>query len=226
MRADEFTLGDLQIIHEPTDTGSIQISAMLDGKEIAFVRFQPVDDKKHKASFVFVPKRLRRRGIGSAMYRYAREKLGLDLIASPNQTDLGKKFWSKVHENKPINYIDNNLWGGSLDGYVSDTDQVNFRNYLEGKGVDDSIINHIAKKYSRIGLIRNIYVDEEMRGQGIGNNLVSSAIQEAYRKGAEAIILVADMDETNNINLEKWYQGFRFQTIGKAGTNPLMLLEL
>jgi type III secretion system FlhB-like substrate exporter len=32
------------------------------------------------------------------MYRYAREKLGYDLVPSDHQTELGQKFWNKIHE--------------------------------------------------------------------------------------------------------------------------------
>lgn len=98
MRASEFTTSDIEFTHKPTKTGGVEIHALRDGKELGFVVFQRLEDNRVKAAFVYVPERLRRQGIGSAMYRYAREKLGLDIVPSPNQTDMGKKFWTKVHE--------------------------------------------------------------------------------------------------------------------------------
>jgi GNAT superfamily N-acetyltransferase len=48
---------------------------------------------------VHVPERLRRQGIGSAMYKYARHELGLDIVPSDSQTADGRAFWNKIHEN-------------------------------------------------------------------------------------------------------------------------------
>ena len=98
MRANEFITDDLDLSHKPTKTGGVEIRAKKDQKEAGFVVFQRLDGNKVKAVFVWVPERLRRTGIGSAMYRYARDKLGLDIVPSDSQTDLGKKFWTQVHE--------------------------------------------------------------------------------------------------------------------------------
>lgn len=122
--------------------------------------------------------------------------------------------------------INQHLDGGDLEGYVTDTDKINYRNYLESQGADQELIDHIGQKYDRIGILRNMYVDDDMRNQGIGNQLVGSAIDDAIELGAKAIILVADMSESNEIDLQKWYKGFGFSTIGQAGSDPVMLLEL
>jgi len=42
-----------------------------------------------------------------------------------------------------------------------------------------------------------MYVDDDYRGQGIGNDLVSNAIDDAANNGADAILLVSDTDEDN-----------------------------
>ena len=116
--------------------------------------------------------------------------------------------------------------GGSLEGYVMSTDKPNINNYLQSQGATPELINNITKRYKALGLIRNMYVDDDYRGQGIGNDLVSNAIDDAANNGAEAIILVSDTDEDNPFDLTKWYEGFGFEVVGTAGNNPVMILDL
>jgi predicted GNAT family acetyltransferase len=89
---------DIEVKHEPTSTGGVQVSAYIDGKEAGWVRFTKLKTGQVKAAMVHVPERLRRQGIGSAMYKYARHELGLDIVPSDSQTADGKAFWNKVHE--------------------------------------------------------------------------------------------------------------------------------
>jgi ribosomal protein S18 acetylase RimI-like enzyme len=116
--------------------------------------------------------------------------------------------------------------GGSLEGYVVSTDKPNISNYLQSQGATPELINQVTKKYKTLGLIRNMYVDDDNRGQGIGNDLVSNAIDDAANDGADAIILVSDTDEDNSFDLTKWYEGFGFEVVGIAGNNPVMILDL
>jgi ribosomal protein S18 acetylase RimI-like enzyme len=116
--------------------------------------------------------------------------------------------------------------GGSLEGYVVSTDNPNINNYLQSQGATPELINNVTKRYKTLGLIRNMYVDDDYRGQGIGNDLVSNAIDSAANNGAEAIILVSDSDEDNPFDLTKWYEGFGFEILGTAGNNPVMILDL
>ena len=125
-----------------------------------------------------------------------------------------------------ISYINQDSEGGSLEGYVADSSQPNIKNYLESQGVQADLINQLLKKYPKIGVIRNLYVDPEFRNQGIGNNLVSSAIDDAATMEANAVLLVADSSEDNEIDLANWYESFGFATVGTAGHDPLMVLEL
>lgn len=123
-----------------------------------------------------------------------------------------------------INQEDDN---GSLEGYVVDTAQPQLKNYLTAQGADSDLIDSIANKFSRIAIIRNIWVDDDYRNSGIGSSLLESAINEAFAAGAEAIVLVADLNEDNEQlgkSLDAWYQGWGFKTIGKAGNDPIMLL--
>ena len=116
--------------------------------------------------------------------------------------------------------------GGTLEGYVVDTDKPNLDNYLQSQGADSSLISAIVNKYKKIGIIRNMYVDPNQRGQGYGNSLIGDAIDNAAGLGAEAIILVADSQEENSMNLVEWYEGFGFEVIGNAAGDPVMILDL
>ena len=116
---------------------------------------------------------------------------------------------------------------GSLSGYVVDTKKENASNYLIGQGVNRNLVKSIMGEYGTVGIIKNMEVIPQMRGQGIGTKLLKKAIDKASAKGAEAILLVADIvDSSNEIDLEKWYESFGFKKIGKAGSYPLMILEL
>jgi ribosomal protein S18 acetylase RimI-like enzyme len=116
--------------------------------------------------------------------------------------------------------------GGSLEGYVMSTDKPNIDNYLQSQGATPELIKNITNRYKTLALIRNMYVDDDYRGQGIGNDLVSNAIDDAANNGADAVILVSDTDENNPFDLTKWYEGFGFEIVGTAGTNPVMILDL
>ena len=123
-------------------------------------------------------------------------------------------------------YIHQSNKGGNLEGYVVDSDKPQLTNYLSSQGADNNLINQLKQKYKTIVIIRNMYVDEDQRGQGYGNQLVNDAIDDAAGNLADAIICVADMSEDNNINLVQWYKNFGFEVIGKAGSDPVMVLEL
>lgn len=116
--------------------------------------------------------------------------------------------------------------GGSLEGYVMSTDKPNINNYLQSQGATPELIKNITTRYKTLALIRNLYVDDDYRGQGIGNELVSNAIDDAASNGADAILLVSDTYEDNPFDLTKWYEGFGFEVVGTAGNNPVMILDL
>ena len=141
--------------------------------------------------------------------------------------DLMREFKTFLGEQpeKRIHMINQEFDGASLEGYVVDTDQVQLGNYLESQGANPQIAKKLAQQYNRIGIIRNMRVDDEERGQGLGTDLISNAIDDAYLNDAEAIVLVSDEGESNEFNLTKWYESFGFKKIGMAGSDPIMLLS-
>jgi len=127
--------------------------------------------------------------------------------------------------NESLNSIDQENEGGSLEGYVVDTNQVQLKNYLSSQHADQNIADQLAKKFNRIGIIKNMYINDDSRGQGLGKDLFDNAIDAAYNDGAEAILLVADIQEQNKFNLVDWYKNYGFEIIGSAGGDPIMLLD-
>lgn len=124
--------------------------------------------------------------------------------------------------------IDQEHDNGSLEGYVVDATLPQLQNYLSAQGAEQSVINDLLKKYKRIGVLRNLYVDEDHRNTGIGTSLVDSAINDAFKYGADVVLLVADSNEDNSQlgrSLEDWYKTWGFTTIGLAGRDPIMVLE-
>jgi len=122
--------------------------------------------------------------------------------------------------------ISKSVDGGSLEGYVVDSSSPQLTNYLHSQAASDNVIDQIKSQFTRIAILRNLSVDEDMRGQGIGNDLVSDAIDNSVYNGAEAIVLVSDTGEDNAFDLTKWYEGFGFEIYGSAAGDPIMILDL
>jgi len=124
-----------------------------------------------------------------------------------------------------IQMISKSIDGGALEGYVVDTDKSQLKNYLESQGASEQLINNIASKFGRISIIKNMYIDDDSRGQGLGSNLLNNAIDDSYDRGAEAILLIADVHESNEFSIVDWYKNYGFEIIGDAGGDPIMLLD-
>ena len=65
------------------------------GVVVGWVNFENVDDNL-EALDLGITEKHRRKGLATAMYKFARD-LGNTIKASPKQTALGKKFWDKDH---------------------------------------------------------------------------------------------------------------------------------
>lgn len=113
---------------------------------------------------------------------------------------------------------------GSLDGYVVDTSSEQLENYLYNFSMKTGVISNIQNKYNRIALIKNLHVDDQYRGAGLGNKLLSDAIDQAYDNGAEAIILIADIHDSNKFDIQRWYEGYGFEKVTNTSEGPLMIL--
>ena len=100
----EFVLNedDITLTHEPTDSGGVEIYAHKGNRVVGRTIFYSPREGKSSAMMVWVPEDLRRQGIASRMYSYARHELGLDIVPSDFLSDLGEKFWTKAHESQTL----------------------------------------------------------------------------------------------------------------------------
>jgi hypothetical protein len=109
--------------------------------------------------------------------------------------------------------------GGSLSGVIHN-DMQRVLNWGEKERLDDKATNTISSLSAPIAILKNMYVDEELRGQGQGNDFIQRFLDEV---GAIPIILISDKGEANTFDLTKWYEGYDFETIGSSGGSPVLL---
>lgn len=124
-----------------------------------------------------------------------------------------------------LNQLDNK---NCLEGYMSDIDHPELPTYLQSMGSDPKFVSKLSKKkYNSIGIICNLNIEFEHRGQGFGTMLIESAIDEFCTLNADVIILVPDIHKSNSHlqnGLEQWYKNRGFETIGRKDSIPLMTL--
>ena len=123
------------------------------------------------------------------------------------------------------NEISIDIEGGNIFGVIH-TDFTYLNNWASKEGVDKSVLQNIEMP---VAIMKNAFVPEEQRGQGIGNQLVEQFINEAADAGAYSVILLADLGQTQSegFDLVKWYEGYGFETIGKDNAgNPVMELKI
>ena len=94
---------------------------------------------------------------------------------------------------------------------------------LEAKGL---ALRKSLDRELPIAFLKNMYVEEDFRGQGYGNNLLSWFIEEARAEGASIIILESDEYESNAFGLTAWYEGYGFEVMDTEDDLPIMILFL
>lgn len=117
--------------------------------------------------------------------------------------------------------------GGSLSGYVVDASEPNIGNYLDQHTNLSEMVTHRLRVYGeRIALLRNMSVDEDQRGKGIGSQLVSEFMEEADAAGATVYMLICDIHQTQapGFDLKGWYESFGFIAAMETSEGPLMVM--
>jgi len=66
----------------------------------------------------------------------------------------------------------------------------------------------------KTALISKLFVDETMRGNGIGRELMISALEEIKSEGFEKVILWAEDTEIHNTCLSSFYESLGFEETG------------
>jgi GNAT superfamily N-acetyltransferase len=113
----------------------------------------------------------------------------------------------------------------TLSGYSVSSNQENYKNFLIDNISNEMLANKIVefiknKDFNDIVIIKNLNVDEEYRGQGIGRNLLEEAISEA-----EIAILISDKYEIQNKGfvLDKFYINSDFEPVLDTSSGSLMI---
>lgn len=116
--------------------------------------------------------------------------------------------------------------GGTLEGYIVDASEANLENYLaQYTNVGKAIMLHLRQRGDKVALLRNIRVDDEMRGQGFGGMLVEQFCQEAEAGGATAYLLICDEleEQVGDFDLKAWYEAYGFSSVFETSQGPLMV---
>jgi len=117
--------------------------------------------------------------------------------------------------------------GGTIFGMLHSKREY-FENWLMKERLDDETRGFFAmfpdNKLLPIAILKNLEVDHKIRGNGLGNDLMSAFLNEA--SDAKNVVLIADAAETNDFDLVKWYAGWGFTKIGSTGSHfPVMVLN-
>lgn len=128
-----------------------------------------------------------------------------------------------------IHVVEISSEGGDVGGYVTSGSAEQVQNWLQNRhGIYDQNILTRLRSISILAFLNNINVEEDMRGQGVGNELLDEFLSRATFHHAAAIILIADTAEsqTEGFDLIKWYEGRGFEIILDTDIGPLMIYEI
>jgi len=216
--------GNIEIRSEPTSTGGVQVYAYRDGKEVGWVRFQKAGNGKVKAAMVHVPERLRRQGIGSAMYKHARHNLGLDIVPSDSQTADGKLFWNKIHEveEEPIriNLGNNNAARAFIERVYARYPYTMHNNHVMvwGSGDDQQFaMFELIPSFSKRGAVEVKWFQAYPLRQGVGSRAMKELQAMAKEDGISLTLFPWDKGQVSQSKLTKFYRGQGFKPAVKGG---------
>ena len=109
----------------------------------------------------------------------------------------------------------------------------NMRNHFDADWVvrDPDALKSLleGEEVTRVGFILSVRVDEELRGQGFGNDAMSYLMDEMHN--CDLIFLESSTeeedededDERADFDLEEWYESFGFVRISDNFDNPVMV---
>ena len=137
--------------------------------------------------------------------------------------------WQEIFESfGSIRHIEFDFDDGSVQGYVVETSAEQVTNWLEKHGTNDSKVELKIKEFDKVAFLNNINVDEEARGQGIGQDLLESFESEAKASGADIVVLISDVNESQVIgfDLTLWYKKNGFEILSNTTSGPLMIKRI
>jgi len=138
--------------------------------------------------------------------------------------DIRKIIREEVEKtmNPPPEPINIDWEEGSVFGVVH-FDREHLNNWIKSEKIQANFDSISDKDIFPIGILKNINVEEEYRGQGFGLDLMDSFLVECSH--CSYITLIADLDEEQreNFNIVDWYKSFGFSIFGKSGKNIVMI---
>lgn len=117
-----------------------------------------------------------------------------------------------------------NIEGATIDGVVHDDPQ-RILNWANKEGVSEELLQNLELP---MAILKNTFVPEEKRGQGIGNRLIEDFMNQTAAAGAYDVVLIADLgqEQAAGFSLVDWYEGYGFNVVGKDGAgNSVMVLD-
>lgn len=132
----------------------------------------------------------------------------------------------KLYEINSLKPIEIEIDGSTAEGYAVNSSAEQLDNWLSRNGYDPSLANKIRQQFKTIAFLNNIYVDEDSRGQGIGNDLLTQFVDAARDENVDAIFLCADTGDQQlpGFDLVVWYESFGFEKVTNDDY-PLMILN-
>jgi GNAT superfamily N-acetyltransferase len=115
---------------------------------------------------------------------------------------------------------------GSVEGVLLESNEELYNALDIQKILFEDDLRQILSEHLPIAFLKNMYVEDDFRNQGYGNQLVDMFINESSDLGANAIILESDEGEDNDFVLTKWYESFGFEKLESKDINPIMILIL
>lgn len=98
-------------------------------------------------------------------------------------------------------------------------------NYMEEQREVNAFKEHVKGKTS-VAVLKNLWVEEEERGQGYGIELMELFLSAVQEEDICHVYLIADNLEENSFDLVSWYESCGFRKITPKDECPLMYAEL
>lgn len=121
--------------------------------------------------------------------------------------------------------IDVNTEFGSASGYVVDASKPQIANYLsEFTEHANCFAQVLNARGGCVGLLKNIVVSDDHRGQGAGTELLEAFLEAAANECAGDLILVSDLGEAqaDGFDLCEWYERYDFERVTMVSGGVLM----
>lgn len=120
--------------------------------------------------------------------------------------------------------IDEEIDFGSIEGYSVSYNDENYKIFLDENLNDKVYLSKIIdfiklNKFENIKIIKNLNVEDEYRGQGIGSDLLNSETN-----SADIVLLISDKYESQikGFLLDKFYEAAGFHKLTETGSGALM----